>query len=371
MTTEENKQVEQSQSEEKKSVVKNEENFSEVHADKKYGQLSQEMVNYLSGLEYEYFREDKPVPFCGLMVYPATVRQYEMFSNAITCLTLNKNETVQGIGTTNLGYLYLKINDPKEGREWSYKFSTLCEIIFHIKNGIKCKKCREIIEYKDPNFLDFLMKLKEHREKVQDEIKNFKGSQEDFINYIQNIKQQTPPLVCPKCGGADSIEEYTKMVEIIPDSKTKKYSLFIEGHEISSADFNKLRQLVMYQNFSDYVDDSWVDPNLKKDHEEKMRLERAKNDVHATIEKKVVCLSVTTNYKISEIYDMPIRKFALALATVDDLINYKIMRQAVASGFVSLKKGEKIEHWIYKSDKDMYGDSYKSVDQIKNEVSNL
>ena len=105
--------------------------------------------------------------------------------------------------------------------------------------------------------------------------------------------------------------------------------------------------------------------------DEKMRLQQMKNDVHATIEKKVTCLTITTNYKYDEIYNMSIRRFTMALATVDDLINYKIMKQAVSSGFVSLPKGKTIEHWIYKPIKDLYGDAYKSMDEVENQVSNL
>ena len=92
-----------------------------------------------------------------------------------------------------------------------------------------------------------------------------------------------------------------------------------------------------------------------------------KNDLHATIEKRVVCLSIATHYSFDEIFSMPIRKFNLALSTVDDLINYKIMKQSVMSGFVSLPKGQTIEHWIYKPNKDMYGD-YKSVDEVKDSL---
>lgn len=100
-----------------------------------------------------------------------------------------------------------------------------------------------------------------------------------------------------------------------------------------------------------------------------MELERKNNDVHATIEKKVVCLSISTHYSIDEIWEMSIRHFTMALTAVDDLINYKIMRQAVSTGFVSLPKGQTIEHWIYKPEKDMYGNNYKDVGAIKDQVS--
>lgn len=80
--------------------------------DAKYGELSKDIVDYLQPLEYEYFREDKPVPFCGLTVYPIKVRDFEIFSNCTTCLTLNKNEDPNGVAMSHLDYLFSKLNDP-------------------------------------------------------------------------------------------------------------------------------------------------------------------------------------------------------------------------------------------------------------------
>lgn len=337
------------------ATLQNKNEDAPVQADKKYGQLSADIVNFLSELEYTNFREDKPVPFCGLLVYPAVVRDFEVFSNCTSCLTLNKNETVEGLRMSHLDYLIAKTQDPKEGGMWSYKLQKLFEMVFHIQNGLKCKKCGKVITYNSPEFKKFM-------DDVCATIEQEKQPQNNTTEKIE-----TPSLHCPECDGTDFIE----MIKIVQDPKTKKHSLMVDGHEISSRDFNKLRQLILYQNFYDYVDDSWVDPDVKKDHDEKMRLEQQKNDVHASIEKKVVCLSITTNYKFEEIYNMPIRRFTLALATVDDLINYKIMKQSVMSGFVSLPKGKTIEHWIYKPDKDMYGDSYKSTDEVHSAASNL
>ena len=98
------------------------------------------------------------------------------------------------------------------------------------------------------------------------------------------------------------------------------------------------------------------DVKIMKDYEEKMKLERQKNDLHATLEKKIVALSISTHFSFQEIYDMTIRKFTMALTTVDDLINYKIMKTASMSGFVQWPKDHPIEHWFYKPDKDMFGE---------------
>lgn len=327
-------------------------NENEVQADPKYGQLKPELISMLKNYEYDYFREDKPVPFCGLQIYPAQVRDYEVFSSCCSCLTLNKNEDPKGIALSHLDYLIYKmqIEENDEGRQWSYKLQRLFEIIFRIDNGLKCKKCGHVIKYGDEVFINFRSQLNE------------------FIkNPDKATAENAPQLVCPDCQGT----EYIEMIKIVQDQKSKKYSLLVDGHSITNKDFTKLRQIVLYQNYPDYADDSWVDPEVKKDHDEKMRLEQQKNDLHASIEKKVVCLSISTNYNLNDIWGMPIRKFTMALSTVDDLINYKIIKQATMSGFVSMPKGKSVEHWIYKPNKDMYGDSYKSVDEVRSDASGL
>ena len=297
--------------------------------------------------ESEYFKEDKPVPLCGnLLMYPATVHDYEVFSSCSSCLTLNKNDSLEGIRMSHLEYLYSMTQKPgEEGASWSFRIQKLFEIIFHIKNGIKCKKCGRVIEYSS------------------DEFRNYIAAVQD----AQQNKKEIPPLVCSEegCGGNDFIE----MMKFIEDPKTKKHVLCVDGQVIDKDAYNRLRYIVLYQNFPDYRDDSWVDPEIKKDYEERIKLDRQKNDAYATLEKKIVGVSVATHFSLQEIYDMTIRKFVMVLTTVEDLINYKIMKTASMSGFVSWPKDHPIEHWLYKPDKDMFGDAYKSLDEATKETS--
>lgn len=326
------------------------------------------MVTMLKNYEHEYFREDKPVPFCGLFIYPVQIRYFELFSNCLPCLTMDKNEDIKGIKMSHLDYLISRTQLPgKEGTEWSYKIQKLFEIIFHIENGLKCKKCGHVIKYDSKEFTDFMQATQKY-------VLQQSAAQEQTTEKAAEAEGEAPEatlpqLICPEkgCGCAEFIE----MIKILRDPQTGRAALEIDGQKINKNDFNKLRQIVPYQNFADYVDDSWVDPEVKKDHDEKIRLEQQRNDTHASIERKVVCLSIATHYTFEECYNMSIRKFTMALGIVDDLINYKIMRQAVSSGFVSLPKGKTIEHWVYKPNKDMYGDAYKSADELQQQVSNL
>lgn len=324
--------------------------------DSRFGALDKDLVNLIKYYEIKYFRENKPIPFCGLNIYPVAVRDYEEFANCCGCLTLNKNESPDGIRMSHLDYLISKtqIKEEGEGATWSNRIQRLFELIFRIENGLKCKDCGHIIRYDSEEFKNYMIEMRKYIETATKD-----------PEAAQNL--EPPKLICPKCGK----EEFIEMIKIVQDPETKKYSFLIDGHKIDRNDFIKLRQIVLFQNYIDYADESGIDPEVKKDHDARMRMERMKNDVHATIEEKVACLSISTCYKVEEIYDMSIRTFTLLLSRVDDKLNYQITKQAVMSGFVSLPKGKRIDHWIYKPYKDMYGDSYKSMDEVDEQVSHL
>lgn len=327
--------------------------------DDKYGKLDKKTVDLLKQYEHDYFREDKPIPFCGLFIYPAKVRDYEELASCISCLTLNKNETPEGIRMSHLDYLINKtqIQENNEGASWSYKIQRLFEIVFHIKNGIKCDECNKITLFSDKVYIEYVQKLQELKSQIQEDPENFQLQE----NEVEKLK-----FHCPNCSSTKN----HGMIRVVKDDKGKN-AFSIDNHIINKDDFTKLRQIILFQNYPDYYDESGIDPEMKKDHDAKVRIQQMNNDTYASIEKKVICLSISTHYKIDEIYDMSIRHFTMALATVDDLINYKISKQAVSSGFVSLPKGKTIDHWIYKPIRDIYGDDYKDRDQLQEEVSKI
>ena len=74
-------------------------------ANNRYQGLDPDLAKELISYEHSYFKEDRPIPFCGLNIYPVTMHEYEKFFMCVDCFTLDKNETPQGIRMTNLDYL--------------------------------------------------------------------------------------------------------------------------------------------------------------------------------------------------------------------------------------------------------------------------
>ena len=136
-------------------------------------QMPESEKKILEEVEYlrdKYFTYDEPVPFCGLYLYPVSVRNYNEFMTSNACLLLNKNDDPMGIKFTHLDYLLSKVSDKKEGALWSMRLSKIIELCFHILPGMKCSKCGKYIPY-DQFFTEERVKL--YQEGADEDRKKF------------------------------------------------------------------------------------------------------------------------------------------------------------------------------------------------------
>ena len=306
-------------------------------------QMPESEKKILEEVEYlrdKYFTYDEPVPFCGLYLYPVSVRNYNEFMTSNACLLLNKNDDPMGIKFTHLDYLLSKISDEKEGVLWSMRFSKIIELCFHILPGMKCSKCGKYIPY-DQFFTEERVKLYQE------------GTDEDRKKFFD----------CD-CGEGKMIASLDQK----KDEKSNKTVLLIDGHEIDYVNFNKMRKYILYQNLPDFKDDSWADKAIRDDQAKRAEI-LSKDSGKASLERKMLCVVASTGIDISKIYDMSIRKFITLLGVINDYTEYKATKVGLMSGMVSLKKGQKIDHWIYtkeKSDAEGIVDSEAFAQQFKN-----
>ena len=324
--------------------------------------LPQSLIDELNRLNATYFQFDEPIPFKdGLTLYPINVRYHDEFLAASECLTLNKDDVEGNEDKTNLEYLLLKMSgkaeqqdedgppkgalekaaEEKKAKEEqariSQYFIRICELVFHVKYGIRCAKCGKVYDYQE-----FLIKALDKEHPFHCEC--YKGEEGEEEDFDINIKYRMNP-------------------------ETKKYEILINGITITSEDFDRLRQIVMYQNLPDFKDDTWVDPDMRADQAEKQRLLAKKNNAGtATLERKIVCVSAKSCYKIEDIYKLTMRKFLILLSAIDDAMNYECTRIGLMTGMVSMK--EPVEHWIYKKESDdLYGGEAVSLDDIQENIS--
>ena len=285
-------------------------------------QAEQKILEEVKYLKEKYFTFDLPVAFNGLYLYPVTVRHYNEFLVANSCLLLNKNDDPKGVPMTHLEYLIHKMHDKEEGPIWCWKFSLLCELCLRVKNGLYCKHCGKFLAY------------------------------EEYVERLEQVKaapEKGAELLRCDCGQG-SFEEAIKYK---PDEKTKKMHLIIRGIDIGPQDFNRMRKFILYQNLPDFKDDSWVHPAIRADQAAKAELQAKVNGrPSASLERQIVCVCAKSPYKIEEIYDMSMRKFISLLGVVDDALNYEATRIGLATGLAS-PKGP-IEHWVYRKERGLY-----------------
>ena len=116
------------------------------------------------------------------------------------------------------------------------KAINMFELIFHIKNGIKCECDKDNDTY--ISYEDIYKFIAEKEQNAQGELSN-----EDIMKYFYEIKK------CPKCG---KIRDDLIKFNDLPNGKK---DLIVDGVEIDKTTFDELRTLVCYYNMPDYDDE--------------------------------------------------------------------------------------------------------------------
>ena len=295
----------------------------------------EQMLQLMKYYEQKYFTHDEPVPFKDhLMIYPIKVRQ--SYFN-ILCFKMNKNEDPEGVAMSNLGYLLYKMKDKETGATLNNQLINLLELVFHVKNGLKCPKCGDTITF------DQINKEIEQIKKISDETTReliLRKYLED-ISFCEKCSEKTQKEDTSDASIVDEIlnpkplEERKKNAQ--PRYQIIDYSdeqgnmkLIVDGVEINSNEYDLLRNIVLYYNIPDY-DDEYINPELKAELEEVARLKNP-NNVQPTLEKQESCIVSTGVYTYETIKDITIRKMVILLRTIDARLHYFAYRQGELSG---------------------------------------
>lgn len=143
----------------------------------------------------------------------------------------------------------------------------------------------------------------------------------------------------------------------------------IDGEIISAKDFDMMRKVILYQNIPGY-DDKYVDPEIKAMAQRYDNIVNKNSDnlEPPTLEGLIIALIAELGYTVEYVNNMTYRRFRLLLKSVEDKIEYKIMKSAEMGGMVSFK--EPVEHWIYKKKKNKFANAFaqSGVEDIANKT---
>ena len=343
-------------------------------------------LSYLLAVEIDYYTDkyftwDLPVPFGNLQLYPVNVKDYNEFMDAISCFLLDKKkfekntspkEMKKQLKMTDLEFMLSKLSD--DG--WKRRFANLIRLVCHVESGLKCPHCGHIMSKDEvrTSFQAALAKLV--KEAQEGEESSDEKSQINLPAIIARLGQEKEAnggespvkIVCSQCGG-DGLYD-TVRYEL--NQETQKLEMYIDTQKIDFKDFDRLRNIVLFQNLPDYRDTSYVDPTLKKDYEEQRRIRGQKTaNYEASLEKKLAAMRVFYGLPDYEgLYKLTVRKFLIEFSMIDDFLNYNIGRIGQVCGLTGGPK--EVKHWIYEEIKDVYADGgYVSQDTMMDRVKGV
>lgn len=310
--------------------------------------------------EQNYFTYDKPIPFKGdLFVYPATVKDYYLFYNLVSCFTIDKDEDPDGEGfaLNELQYLFLLMKKDKT-LNFRDKLLSLLEFVFHIDNGLYCDndKCEhrgEAFSYKD---------IRPQVEKITIELQQkYQGVENGELLFQRERQQKMYELqLCPHCQ--------TVMRDVIEltEEEGKSPIIYIKGIPINNREFNELKRIYCYQNLPDF-NDEYMDTDLKKELEMASKMKSA-NAEQPTLERQISCIVISSGLTYKQVEELTLRKFTSLLRVADAKLNYLAYKIGEMSGLVTFKTP--FPHWIYTKENARQSllDNIMTFDQVQKKI---
>ena len=88
-----------------------------------------------------------------------------------------------------------------------------------------------------------------------------------------------------------------------------------------------------------------------------------------SLEEQMICVSISSPYKLEDIYKLTIRKFSKMLQRIDHKLHYQIYLSAEMSGMVEFKNKDAIVHWMNDlSNKDKYQDVKVDMEDMNSKL---
>jgi hypothetical protein len=181
------------------------------------------------------------------------------------------------------------------------------------------------------------------------------------VDLIQLIKNNETALLTQFCD--ISLDSAIKVVDLYN-------KCFVESENrdvfISGKDFEDLKDIILFQNISDY-DNTYINPDVKKVLDEALEFKLKSQEKLCGFEDQTISIHVATGASFDDMSNWTIRTFGKVLERYDMKLNYQIFKTGEMSGMVEFK--EPIKSWLIQINHNKYDGLLVDVDDYKNKIS--
>ena len=128
-------------------------------------------------------------------------------------------------------------------------------------------------------------------------------------------------------------------------NKKNKPIFLIDGEEYNSNDFEEIKKIICEYNVVELPDDK-IQKEIRDNMKKAKEMRNRNSGKMASLEDQMICVLISSNLSLQNIYELPIRKFIKILERVDATLHYKIYLSASMSGMVEFKDKSFIKHWM-------------------------
>lgn len=260
---------------------------------------------------------DKPLEYKGIYLYPATLPYYSIFLNADECLNVSRLEEkdIRLLRLSYLDYLYEKsLRDNVYKGKW--------DMLIYILNIVLKDQSFEIVKENGHVILKVYQRTNDY-DLFNEEYEKLKKDIIQKYNAIRDIENV-------------AIEQDLNKLN---DLKEKMFESVI----LNEADFDEIRQLIMYQNdikAENYS--SKVTAMLEETKRKISQINKSKDDL--SMEDLITAVAYSARIKPEDMYNMTIRRFNRYLYITRNKDDFYLYKQLELSGNIELKS--ELPYWI-------------------------
>ena len=260
---------------------------------------------------------DKPLEYKGIYLYPATLPYYSILLNADECLNVSRLEEkdIRLLRVSYLDYLYEKsLRDNVYKGKW--------DMLIYILNIVLKDQSFEIVKENGHVILKVYQRTNDY-DLFNEEYEKLKKDIIQKYNAIRDIENV-------------AIEQDLNKLNNL---KEKMFESVI----LNEADFDEIRQLIMYQN--DIKAENYSSKVTAMLEETKRKISQInKNKDDLSMEDLITAVAYSARIKPEDMYNMTIRRFNRYLYITRNKDDFYLYKQLELSGNIELKS--ELPYWI-------------------------